>query len=445
MTVLPSFDGNPLPAHLSVMAGAPPETNVFTGEGSADTVIIGAGFTGLSAALHLAETGVKPVVLEARDIGWGSSGRAFGQMAPSTKFSPAALELRLGKDAAFRLNQGAANGPSLVVELAQKYGMNAAAAKSGNIMAAHTPAALEGVLRNARDLQKRGFPVRILDRAELALLTGTDVYYGGFVDERGGSVNPLGLSRGLAHAAVAKGAKIHTNSRVESLERTVSGWRLKLAQGSLEARQVILATNAFSAHLWPALGRSIIPIRAYQMLGSPLGDAASTILPQRQTLNDTIRMPSGIRVLTDGRLQVGVDGPTYRTDGKAFVAKLDRRIRAMFPQLPADFRWEEQWVGWADMSVDHLPHLHRLASGLFAGVGFGGRGVAMGVTMGRDLAHIASGAADEELVHPVSAVKPLWFHAIAQPLVAALSTWYRLRDDWEVHHHITAKRRNAHV
>lgn len=427
---------DPLSQHLSALAGPPPICPPLDHDVRVDVVVVGAGFTGLSAALFLAEAGAHPLVLEASQIGNGGSGRAFGQVAPYTKHMPAAVEIALGAVAGARLNAAAAAGPDLVFSLADRHGMRASVRRSGIIVAAHTPTRVAGLARTVEDLQRRGHPAHLLDRDATAKLVGSNLYYGALYDERGGSINPLGYARGLAWAALGAGATIHTETPVTGLRQSQGRWRLDTPGGTVSAETVILATNAFTHGLWPDLDRTVIPMRAYQFISAPLTDnVLATILPERQPLCDTRRLFSGVRVLDDGRLHVSLDGPAFDPGGRPFMAKLDRRMHRLFPQL-TELRWESGWGGWVDMTADQFPHLHRLAPGLLAGLGFSGRGIAMGTTMGRDLASLATGATATELAYPITEPRPLWFHRLAQPAITALLSWYRLNDSIDEHRYM---------
>ncbi|CAH1692861.1 DAO domain-containing protein [Hyphomicrobiales bacterium] len=429
----PDFTGDPIPAYLASLAGPAPLTGPLADDLDTDIAIVGAGFAGLSAALHLAEAGIRATLIDARAIGWGASGRAFGQMAPATKLSLQELEGLLGTERAARLDAAAAQGPSLVFDLVHRYHMAAAPTTSGTLVAAHAPRKVAALRRSGQALQKRGFPVHILEGPEAQALIGSEAYELAILDERGGSVNPLGFAWGLARAAIEHGVVIHTDTPIHALRRNSTRWLLETRQGPIvRARMVIVTANAFAGRLLPELRRTIIPMRAWQAVSAPLpARLAASILPSRQTLNDTQRMPSGIRVHADGCLQVGVDGPLFSRDGAVHLAKLNKRLARLFPSIAPHLQWRETWGGWADMTADNVPHLHKLAPDLFVGVGFGGRGVAMATSMGRDLALLAQAVPETALGYPLSEPKALWYHAIARPLVTALAMRYRIEDQWD--------------
>lgn len=414
--------------YFDMRAGTPPQTSKFEGGRKVDVVIIGAGFTGLSAALSLASSGVDVRVLEAHHIGWGGSGRAWGQVAASAKFMPKKIEADFPADVAERINHAAALAPDLVFGLAKQYQMNCDVVQTGNLIAAHVPEKEAGLAATVNDLVKRGYPVELLEGEACRAVTGSPRYRVALYDKRGGSLNPLGYARGLAKAAMGAGAKIHEGVSVTALERNQAGWHVATNAGSITADNVIIATNAFSTNsLFKGIEQEVFPVRAYQIVSEPLNEQQlASVLPGRQSLNDTRRLYSGIRIWPDGRLQIGIDGPIFSMAGKAYVKAAIKRIEMTYPQLKG-LKWGESWGGWVDMTRDEYPKLHALAPGLWSGYGFSGRGIAIGTMMGRDLAaHVLS--KPEEAIHPVTPLQPVSWHAFHRPMISALAMAYRVQD-----------------
>ncbi|MFO0997012.1 MAG: FAD-binding oxidoreductase [Alphaproteobacteria bacterium] len=425
-----------LPEYYALHAPPPPETEALGGDRAADVAIIGAGYTGLSAALDLAEKGVRAVVVDANDIGWGASGRAFGQVVPYAKQDHDDILAHFGRSVGQRLIDTIATGPDLVFGLIEKHGMSCSAVRQGVLFASHSPEGLRTLERRAAYWQSRGSSVEMLDRDRTSAFVGSELYRGSCLDHRGGTINPLAYARGLAHAAVRGGAVIHTHSRVTSLDREGGGWVLATPRGRLRANVVILGTNAYTDHLWPGLRESIIPLRGHQLVSEPLSDnLRRSILPGRQSMTDTRRLFSGVRMHADGRLHVSSDGPAFDPVGGPYVHRIKQRLATLFPYL-GDVRWDYTWSGWVAMTVDHYPHLHALAPGLFAGIGYSGRGIAMGTLMGKDLAALAMGGRRDDLLFPVTPLKPTMVSRLARPLVGSLMTYYRFRDGWSLRRHI---------
>jgi glycine/D-amino acid oxidase-like deaminating enzyme len=424
----PNADRSEPPRAYRRLAGDPPARDTLAGEHRTDVAIVGAGLTGLSAALHLAEAGVAVTVLESRDVGWGASGRAFGQVVPYLKHDHDAVLRHYGPDRGSRIVDAIAGGPDMVAGLIERLGIACDLRRSGLIFAAHAPAGARTLATRAAYWQRRGAPVELLDAAATRAAIGSAAYATALLDHRGVHLNPLAYTRGLAAAAVARGARIATGARVQSLDRTGGHWRLALADHSVHADAVILATNGYSDALWPGLAASIVPLRGHGIVSAPLGDnLRRTILPGGQALTDTRRLFSGVRLLSDGRLHASIDGPVSGPEAPPDMAKLDARIARLFPQL-GRVSWEESWSGFIAMTRDHFPRVHKLAPGLFAGLGYSGRGIAAATLIGAELARRVRGAPDSHLVFPATRLRAIPLRRFAALPVATVLAWSRLRD-----------------
>jgi glycine/D-amino acid oxidase-like deaminating enzyme len=194
------------------------------------------------------------------------------------------------------------------------------------------------------------------------------------------------------------------------------------------ADAVIIATNAYTGPLWPGLAESVIPMRGHGVVSAPLSDnLRRTILPGGQALTDTRRLFSGVRILADGRLHASLDGPAFGNEAGPNIRKLDARLARLFPQL-GQVEWEERWSGFIAMTRDHFPRVHVLAPDLYAGLGYSGRGIAAATLIGAELAARVRGAADADLVFPVSELRPIaWRRFAAVPVGVLLNLW-RIRD-----------------
>jgi glycine/D-amino acid oxidase-like deaminating enzyme len=409
-------------------APPPPATQPLEQRRHVAAAVIGAGFTGLSTALHLAQAGVEVAVLEAKDIGWGASGRAFGQVVPYLKQGHAAILRHYGPERGQRIVDAVAEGPALVFELIERYGIDCWPVRSGLIFAAHSPAGRRDLENRTTYWQARGAPVEWLEGPACADLIGSRLYPAASLDRRGGHINPFAYVRGLATAATAAGATIHTATPVHGVRRDGTHWVLDAGREGLSADAVVLATNAYSGDLFPGLRDSIIPMRGHGFVTDPLSDnVRRSILPQRQSLTDTRHLFSAVRVLPDGRLHISAHGPAFGPERPADWRRVDARARRLFPQL-GTLHWSQGWSGWVAMTPEHFPRLHELAPGLFAGLGYNGRGIAAATMMGRDLATLVRGGTNAETVFPVVPLRPLPWHRAAPALVRALVQVYRLHD-----------------
>jgi glycine/D-amino acid oxidase-like deaminating enzyme len=417
------------PASVWTVSAEPaPETRPLQGDRRADIVVVGAGYTGLSAALHAAERGADVVVLDAAEPGWGASGRNGGQIIPGLKHEPDELEHRYGEATGRRMWQIAGSAADFVFDLVARHKIACHAQRCGWIAAAPHAKALESLRSRTEQWQRRGAPVELLDAARIAELTGTTAYAGGMLDRRAGALQPLAYARGLAQAAQRAGVAIHGGSAVTRLESSGGTWRAVTAGGIVSARTVVLATNAYSDNLWPGLARTVLPVQSYQVATAPLpAEVRRQVLPGGQVVSDLRRILFYFRLDPDGRLLMGGRGPLHDRGDPALFAGLEATARRLFPQIGAP-RWEHRWSGRVALTADHLPHLHEPRPGVLSALGYNGRGVAMATVMGRLLADRALGATPDQIGWPVTPIAPIPLHRWRLPAMALVVRWKRLQD-----------------
>ena len=410
-----SYQGGELPLHLPPLDLAP-----LQGVARTDVAVVGSGFTGLSAALHLAEAGCRVTVLEAKVVGWGGSGRAFGQVVPYFKHGDEAVLAAFGPDWGERMIAWAAGGPGMVAGLIARHRIVCEQSSNGLLFAAHAAKAQPGLERRARFWRDRGADVLMLQGGALEAVTGTGFYHAALLDRRGFCVNPLAYARGLARAAIAGGVAIHEASPALSLRAAAGGWQLRTPGGRLDADQVVLATDAYTNGLWPGLSRTIMPLRAYQLVSAPLShNLRRAVLPGGYALTDTRRLYSGIRLRANGSLHLSVHSPGLRNGGTPDAARATQRVMALFPDLPPP-AWASAVAGWVGMSTDQFPHIHRLAPGLLAAIGLSGRGIALGTLLGREAGERVLGRAEAEWMMPDTAPRRIPLKPIAAAGLGAL-------------------------
>jgi len=399
----------------------------LTGRVTADVVVVGGGYTGLSAALHLAENGVNVVLIEAREPGWGASGRNGGQVIPGLKYDPPEMISKFGDDLGGRMAEFAGGAPGLVFDLIDRLGIDCDARRCGWIQPAHSSMLEDTLRRRAESWAARGADVEILDRARVGELLGTDAYMSGWLDRRGGSINPLGYARGLARAALAAGVTIHGSSPAQAIVRENGKFQVKCEHGHVEADQVVIATNGYTDNLYPTLKRTIIATHSFQVATDPLPEEIRrTILPQGHVSSDSRRVLLYFRFDPAGRFLMGGVGAAGEPDRHKQFAHLVRAARQIFPQLTVPFSYH--WYGKVALTRDFMPHLHELAPGLHSGLGYNGRGVAMGTAFGQLLARRVSGEPASALPFPTSDLRPIPFHFLRNIYVGAVRSYYRLRD-----------------
>lgn len=383
-----------------------PATQPLVGDRQAEVVIVGGGFTGVSAALHLAEGGRHAVVLEGAEIGFGGAGRNVGLINAGMWVMPDDLPGALGDIHGERLLDMLGNAPRLVMDLIEKHDIACELERKGTLHCAVGAEGLKEITERASQWQKRGAPVMLLDAAETARRIGSRAYAGSLLDMRAGTLQPLAYVRGLAKAAIAAGADIHTGSRVVACERSGDGWRVRTDRGSITAPWVIVSTDAYSTGPWSDIRREQVHLPYFNLATQPLSpDLLSSILPGREGVWDTKEILSSFRMDQAGRLIFGSVGALRNTGRAIHVAWAKRALKRLFPQLgPVDFECE--WFGKIGMTDNALPRFHRFADKVVGFSGYNGRGIAPGTVFGRTLAQLVLGDKTEaELPLPLSDLK----------------------------------------
>lgn len=382
---------------------------VLRGAHRADVVVIGAGYTGLSAALHLAKSGASVIVIDAQHPGWGASGRNGGQVNVGLKDGPSAIKAKFGDHWGDRMIRMAGNAGDLVFDLIDRHKIDCAATRPGWLRAAHTPKTLRQLHALAADWEDYGGGMQPLDRDEMHSRTGTDAYLGGVIDHRGGLLHPLNYALGLAAAAQRYGAVIFGESGARSIQKEGCGYRVACPEGNIAASKVLLCTNAYSGDVEKPLAQSVLPVRSVQVATAPLSDNLRiSILSEGNTLSDTRRLLLYFRKDAEGRFIMGGRGTYNDASTQKQIDWLRGISVKLFPQLQG-VEWQHAWGGFVALTRDHYPHLHEIKPGMMAGLGYNGRGVAIATAMGRVLAQWALGQHPDDLEFPVSPVKPLPF------------------------------------
>ncbi len=419
-----------LPPSLWAATARPaPATPPLDASRQADVVIVGAGYSGLAAALRLAESGASVVVLESGEPGWGASGRNGGQVIPGLKWDPDELVAMFGAEAGEHLVRVVGGAPATLFDLVARHGIDCEATRCGWIQPAFADADRSLAERRVEQWQRRGADVSLLDRDAACALVGSPIYRGGWIDRRAGSVQPLSYARGLARAAQAAGALVCGQSRVVSLARDGARWTVTTAHGpSVFAEQVLLATNGYTDALWPRLRQTVIAANSFQVATERLPDALKgTVLAQGQVASDTRKLLLYYRSNHDGRLIMGGRGSFREPAGPSDFRHLESVIALVFPQLKG-VRCAFRWSGRVALTQDHLPHVHRPAPGLTLLLGYNGRGVAMATTLGTLVGANLLAAADNPLPLPFTGIRAIPLHPLHRVYATAILQMYRLFD-----------------
>jgi len=404
-------------------APQPPVTPALAGAVNADVVVVGGGYTGLSSSLHLAEAGVKVVLLEAKEIGFGGAGRNVGLINAGMWVMPDDLPGVLGPVYGERLLDLLGNAPRLVMEFIDRHGIACELERNGTLHVAVGESGLKEIEDRARQWAARGAPVTLLDAAETAKRVGSSAYTGSLLDMRAGTLQPLAYARGLAHAAVKAGVSIHTSSPVIGTERKGNRWTVRTAKGEVTADWIIVATDAYSTGPWEMVRNEQVHLPYFNLATRPLSDnLRRSILAGREGVWDTKEILSSYRMDQAGRLVFGSVGALRNTGLQVHTAWAKRSLKKLFPQL-GDVEFECEWYGKIGMTDNALPRFHRFAPNVVGFSGYNGRGIAPGTVFGRTLAQLILGQTTEaDLPLPLTApsepsfraVKEMWYEAGAQ-------------------------------
>jgi glycine/D-amino acid oxidase-like deaminating enzyme len=414
---------------------AGPDLPELTGAQTADVVVIGAGFTGLSTALHLREAGVDVAIVEAMEPGWGASGRNNGQVIPTlSRPDPEDIVARHGT-AGERFVALLRDSASTLFELARRYDIAAEHEQTGWVQPVHSSGRIKIAERRVRQWSKFGAPVELLSHEQTKDMLGSDAWFGGFWNRSGGHINPLALSRGLARVVLQKGGRIYARSPATSFERRNDRWLVKTARGEIEGKALVLATNAYSGELAktlaPDIAHEVMPILSWQMATQPLSDnVRKTIIPGRQAMSDThgelyfARYDARNRLVTGG----AVLGFNKAERIKALVTK---RLQRLWPQI-GEVSFDYVWNGYVGMTTDFFPRMHRLGPDAYAWAGCNGRAVALSIALGDELAKAVRGVSERDLALPFTEPKPIPAHWLLRKRAMMMLWVYRWRDAREV-------------
>jgi glycine/D-amino acid oxidase-like deaminating enzyme len=376
----------------SATAEAAPETDSLVGDVSADVVIVGAGFTGLSAALHLAEAGRSVVVVETKVIGWGASGRNGGQVNPAFDVLPSGVRAHYGEARGNRVLALVDSACDLVFDLIKRHGIQCAHRRVPYLRGAYGKRGIAGVKRWVQEWNDYGAPVTFNSKQITEQTTGSSFFDASMEDARGGSLQPLSYVRGLARAALAAGVKIYTHSPADCIQITGNDWQLTTQNGKVTARHLLVCTNGYTGDLWTGLKQNVVPVASLQVATEPLvDDLRSRILPKGHHVSETRRSMTYFRIGENGRFQIGGRGSLFdATSQHADTAHLKAEAICMYPEL-ALVKWDFEWGGLVAITKTKMPLLLNLDANAHAGFGYNGRGVALASSMGQQLARLVLG------------------------------------------------------
>ena len=367
--------------------------------------IVGGGFTGLSAALFAAQSGLNVHVLEKEKIGFGGSGRNVGLVNAGVWLPPSDVMSILGKSAGERFLKIFSAAPQFVFDLIEKYQIRCNVTRTGTIHAAHAPSGFKNLETRFKDWQQMGEPVKLLSKSEISALVGSNAFYGGLLDNRAGTINPMGYCRGLARVALSAGAQISTGIKVKNLSKDQNHWRVETDQGTLFAKYVLIATNAYTDNLWPHLKKLLTIIHFFQIATNSLGTSGDNILSERQGIWDTGKVMFSLRKDNTNRLILGSMGSVIGNKDKGLTHRWAKKhLNRLFPDLD-NVKFDEAWYGQIALTPDHLPRIINLDKNLYTTIGYNGRGITTGTIFGKAVAEIIKSGSTEKLPIPLSELK----------------------------------------
>ena len=394
-------------------AVAAPSSESLQAAVQADVLVVGAGFTGLSSALHLAEGGASVVLLEAGSIGFGGSGRNAGLVNAGIWKSPEHVTRVLGAEAGARFNLALRDAPAQVFELVERLQMQCQAQRCATIHIAHSESGMSYLRDRFRQLQEIGANVELLDAATAQAFSGSPAYrFGGILHPDAGTIQPLSYVRELARVAIEKGLSLYQHSAIESLTRTEDRWLATTAHGQVSAGQVILATNAYSDVNSAGVRESTLPVNIFQFATAPLPEPiAASVIPERQGLWDTHTLLTSSRIDEAGRLVMSFPGRLQGGQRALREAWATRRRDKLYPQL-CGIPWAYSWTGRIGVTTNNILRVQLLAPGLFAPAGYNGRGIGTGSVMGKYLAETILSGNRGDFPFPIKALyREKWRHA----------------------------------
>jgi glycine/D-amino acid oxidase-like deaminating enzyme len=352
--------------------------------------VVGAGYTGLSAALTLAGHGASVVVLERHRAGWGASGRNGGFVLPGYKPEPDELLRRCGPDRTRALLAATHEAIEGLEALIAREALDCGYARRGWVSLAAKPGHMRELERTSHDLRRLlGHETTLLSAGDLREELGSGNYHGGLLESLAGSLHPGRYCMGLAGAAVRAGAVLVEGAEVVGVVRDGAVATINTSAGPLQAAEVLVATNGYTDHVFPALQRRVVPVGSYVVATEPLGALAAEVLPRGRVMSDTWNLLHYFRLSHDGRLVFGGRASFTPTSVQRSARILETDLRTLFPQLaavPLAFAWS----GSLGVARDRMPHGGRV-DGVHYALAYAGHGVALATWLGARMGDALAG------------------------------------------------------
>ena len=422
-------DGSHTGSYYAASANPAPERPELIGDHKIDVCVIGAGYSGLSTGLHLAEKGYKVAIVEGARVGWGASGRNGGQIVNGLNASLQTIKKRYGQDTATFVAGLVQEGGEIIRERVSTYDIKCDL-KDGNIFTALTSAHMRELEERMNLWASYGIKTQeMLSKEQLLQHVNSDLYAGGLIDHSGGHMHPLNLALGEAAAFEKNGGTIYEMSPVIDVDHAAPQPVVKTAKGSITCKTLVLCGNAYLGHVVPTLTARVMPVSTQIMATEPLGEArAHDLMPTDTCIEDIRYILDYYRLSGDKRLLFG-GGTVYGgADPSDIKAKLQRNLDKVFPQLRG-VKIDYAWSGNFALSFSRVPQMGRIGDNTYFAHGYSGHGVTGSHTFGR----ILSEAIDGDLTRFDVFAKVPWFpfpggRMFRVPYSVMGSWWYGLRD-----------------
>ena len=402
-----------------------------------DVAVIGGGIAGLSTTLHLAKAGVAVTLLEAAQFAGGASGRSGGLVAPDMiHHTPSGVEQKIGAERGSRLVHMIGSSARFCFELINEYGLDCQGNQGGFWTPAHNLQVGELLQKRGVEWRARGFNVRYAGRNETTERLGVNRYVGALEFADGGALNPLAFSRGLAATALKYGAEIYCETPVTGLLRTGSSWRVKIPQGQLEAKRIVLAANGGNADLHSKLKNTSLPLDVIEYATVPLtADVQSRILKENVSFTDKQPYLFTARFDVEHRLIAAFPDFAIRRSAAALTAEAGARIKQHFPLLQGT-EIQYLWPGRAWINTDLLPKIYEVDQDVLAIQACNGRGIGVNATLGAELAEALVRNDLSGLSVQPERPNPIQAYPLARYVPLLLTSFARLRNraNWLARH-----------
>jgi len=392
-----------------------------------DVCVIGGGFTGLSAALHLAEAGFEVTLIEAERIAWGASGRNGGQICTAYNRSMAEIESLVGPEAARVFWDIDKMAKDLIRERVKRHSISCDL-HWGYLHAAAKPGHMNGMTETADEWARYGYAeTEILDKSQLEQRLGTHAYHGALWERNAGHLHPLNYALGLARAASKAGVKLYEETRATRIDEGTS-CTVTTASGTITARYIVAAGNAYLGNLLPHLHHRVMPVKSFILATEPLDDTtARNLIRDKDAVADSNNICDYFRLSADQRMLFGGRANYSGLEPNDLFSYMRPRMLRIFPQL-ANARLDYCWGGTMAITLDRMPHVGKVGKNLFFAHGYSGHGVALSGVAGELIADAVQGTAEQFDV--MSRIQHQAFPGgpVRMPMLALGMLYYRLKD-----------------